>query len=272
MSNPSTTQTLSLGEIISRIFAIVTANFGKFFLLIMITLLPETVIELGGGTEQMATVMGLFPKIITEGIFVVWVYRHLTGQTVTLNSATMPTVSRMGTLISIRILMTIAFVVAIIVGMLPFLLSRLLMDLGSKNLLFIIPSLLLIGGLISFLSICWSVTVPVAIVEQKSTIECFKRSVLLTKGHRAIILALYVLTLAIAGILAAILSFAMGVVFGFLGGFLNINLKEISEVIGLNIAIGLISGVLWVGGAVIYYDLRSIKEGVHLENLVDLFD
>ena len=266
MSNPSTTQALALGSIISRIFAIISANFGHFFLLIMIAILPETVIELAGGSESVATAVGLFPKVIVEGILVVWVYRHLTGQAVTLRSASAPALSRVFTLVGIRILMTLAFVVAILVGMLPILLARLLMDPSPKNLLFIIPSTLLIAGFVSFLSTCWSVTVPIAIVEQKNTIECFKRSANLTKGRRAIILALYVLTLVIAGTLVAALNFAVGLIASFFG------LKEVIEVIGSNTAVGLISGALSIGGAVIYYDLRSIKEGIHLDNLVGLFD
>jgi len=128
---------------------------------------------------------------------------------------------------------------------------------------------LVVPGVI--LAIMWSVSVPARVVENKGIFEAFGRSRALTKGSRWSIFGLLVITW--------LLSMAIGAVIGVLGVFAGKSLTEpgfVTPFSPVMIIITLISnsvlgGIYAAGLAGIYYELRTVKEGSMIDEIVDVF-
>jgi hypothetical protein len=126
--------------------------------------------------------------------------------------------------------------------------------------------LLVVPGVLMFLA--WAVIVPVLVVEKTGVFGAFGRSAELTKGHRWAILGLAVVVWLISMILGlAIMPFQSA-------------LAQQGAGIAAMAPILLINGIVSVftttivatGTASIYYELRSIKEGIGPEQLAAVFD
>jgi hypothetical protein len=127
--------------------------------------------------------------------------------------------------------------------------------------------LLVVPGLI--LAVMWSVVVPACIVEHKSVGESFSRSSQLTSGHRWAIFGLIVIL--------AVADFAAGLAIRPLSGlsFFPTPGHVLPEfgiywILGTALRI-IIAAISAIGAASIYYELRSIKEGVGAEELASVF-
>jgi hypothetical protein len=126
--------------------------------------------------------------------------------------------------------------------------------------------LLIVPGVILWLG--WSVTIPVRVIEHTPILGVFGRSWQLTSGHRGAIFGLFVIFfLGAFALQMAIMPFR-GVTFGASG---TVQPSTIYVVLG---AIGRV--VLSMFGAtmvgVLYYELRSVKEGIGPEALAAVFD
>ncbi len=140
--------------------------------------------------------------------------------------------------------------------MVPVVVAALLVGLvvGLGTLLFVVPGIILMCML--------AVTMPACVVEHLGAIDAMKRSQSLTSGYRWQILGLVVIvTIAVFAI-----AFLVGyVVMLITGSFI------LSILVGgfISAIPGAFNSVMF---SIIYYELRSIKEGTTLESLANVFD
>ena len=145
---------------------------------------------------------------------------------------------------------------------LPLLGLAILMALG----VFIGFILLVVPGII--LSVMWIVAAPTVVAEKRGVMESFQRSRDLTRGHRW---AIFFLAL-MYGIASMIIGWAvLGVGMATAGSFAAAATSPINLI--LTPLVNVVSAVISAAGiASIYYELRSIKEGVGAEQIASVFD
>jgi hypothetical protein len=146
---------------------------------------------------------------------------------------------------------------------LPLLGVGILVGLGT----FLGAILLIVPGII--LAVMWSVATAAVVVENRGVTESMQRSRELTKGHRWSIFGLAVILFVVSMIIGLLVG-GVGAATG--GGFMTGSVN-----MGLNMATTAISNILTsvvgaAGVAALYYELRSIKEGVGPEELASVFD
>lgn len=126
--------------------------------------------------------------------------------------------------------------------------------------------LLIVPGII--LAIGWSIAVPVRVVERKPVFEVFERSWHLTSGHRWALVGLFV----VVGIGSAVFQMLVAPLNGITLGTSTPGGASIVFIAATAIVKILVSmfGATMVG--VIYYELRSVKEGIGPEALASVFD
>lgn len=120
-------------------------------------------------------------------------------------------------------------------------------------ILFIVPGIIL--------ACMWAVTAAARVVEGPGVQRAFGRSVALTKGHRGSIFLLFLVFIVLLGLAYG----AIYLVFGFGGPFLL-------EVVITPLVSAGASVVGAAGSAVLYLELRRLKEGVGPEALAAVFD
>ncbi len=130
--------------------------------------------------------------------------------------------------------------------------------------LFIVPGVIMV--------LVWFVAVPAEVTERTGVFGAFSRSADLTRNHRWSLLGLVVvyiiLSAVIGGVIGAVLG---GVIFGALG------VAGTEPTVLLQVAVSLIvqplqTMIATAGIASVYYELRSIKEGIGPETLAAVFD
>jgi uncharacterized membrane protein len=118
--------------------------------------------------------------------------------------------------------------------------------------------LLIVPGII--LACMWYVAVPCAVVERAGVGDAMGRSSILTKGHKGSIFGIFVLI--------AILGYLLNwIVMTFLLGASPVVTIVVSMLVG---ALAYLYG--GVCQAVAYHDLRVIKEGIGVEELIQAFE
>ena len=132
--------------------------------------------------------------------------------------------------------------------------------IGLGFILLIVPGVML--------AIAWCVAVPSYVIEQPGVIASFGRSAELTRGNRWRLFGLFVLYI-IAALIVQLLLTMVGGVFSFasVGGFPLVTRILILPLI--QVANALIASV---GVAVIYVELRRLRDGVGPEGLAAIFD
>lgn len=122
--------------------------------------------------------------------------------------------------------------------------------------------LLIVPGII--LSLGWSVIVPVRVVEKKAIFDVFGRSWQLTSGYRWPIFGLFL----VVGLGSLALQFVITPINGLISGTSGLAIYMAAAVI-VRVVLALFGATL-VG--VIYYELRSVQEGIGPEALAAVFD
>ena len=128
--------------------------------------------------------------------------------------------------------------------------------------------------IMAWLLCVWYVFVPACVVERLGPIKSLNRSAELTKGCRWKIVALYLLFFSImgglgfigfmlVGVLSVLLAWFSPALFAFLIAF-----QPIIQVIISAPMVALAQVMI----AVTYYELRSVKEGVSVDSLANVFD
>jgi hypothetical protein len=142
-----------------------------------------------------------------------------------------------------------AFIAAFVIG-------GLLSSAG--NVLGVVVGLLLAAVFLFAVVLLW-VFVPAIVVERAGPLECFTRSVALTKGHRWGIFGILLLV-GVANWIISFISEKLGQVAPVVGGIIDIASSLFFMALGSVLA------------AVGYYYLRAEKEGVVIDDIVKVFD
>ena len=126
--------------------------------------------------------------------------------------------------------------------------------------------LLIIPGII--LALGWSVAIPVRVIEHTPIFGVFGRSWQLTSGHRGSIFGLFlILFLAAIGLDLAILPLSGATFGGSAPAQTSLIYIAFAAIIRVVLAM---FGATMIG--VLYYELRSVKEGIGPETLAAVFD
>ncbi len=146
---------------------------------------------------------------------------------------------------------------------LPILGVGFLMALGivAGALVFFVPGVML--------ALAWMVAVPAEVVERTGVFGAFSRSAALTRNHRWSLLGLCAIYVVVAWILsAAILAMSAGVQTA-----AQMIASRTPIVIAVTAIVRVVEAVVGAAGiAAIYYELRSIKEGIGPDALASVFD
>lgn len=126
--------------------------------------------------------------------------------------------------------------------------------------------LLIVPGVM--LGVAWCVAVPAYVVEQTTVLGSFGRSAELTRGNRWRIFGLFVIYVVavlilelLLGVFGSVASISRG------GGISLVQAILVRPLLGVS---GALIGS--VGAAVLYVDLRQLKDGVGPEGLAAIFD
>lgn len=133
-------------------------------------------------------------------------------------------------------------------------------------LLFIVPGVLMM--------LAWSVAIPVRVAERKGVFASMERSADLTRGRRGSLLGLFVLysvaTNIIQQIVQAIISTAVTMA---APSAAPSSLTILTPTIAAAAIMGFVISVVSAAGlASVYFELRSIREGVSPADLASIFD
>ena len=239
---------ISIGSVLSRSLAILMKNPLLYLVLAVLAVVPgvilQTTMPMSVDPQTATTASVLGPQLIVailnailsmviQGAIVYAVFQSLSGQRAEIGSAISRGLARI----------------------VPLLLASILVGLatGIGMLLFIIPGIII-------MCIC-AVTIPACVLEKLGAVESISRSAALTKNNRMRIFGLLVIVNVVIYILIMIVS-AMAVSIGSQAVFIVI----------MVIALTIPQAFNCIMLAIIYCDLRVIKEGANIDALARVFD
>jgi hypothetical protein len=235
--NPAPVQNLELGSVISRSIDLVRENPVVFLGLAALCLIPSMLIELllpaGSAVSVLASLLDSILTVVAQGAVAYAVFQMFVSYKASIGESISRGMNRIWPLIAIAILTSIA--------------------IGLGLILLIVP------GIILFLM--WCVAVPACVVEKLGPIESLGRSVELTRGYKGTIFLIYLLFILVLIVIAVVLAVIAGLVLG----------EKLATVV-MSVAMIFPMAFINVTGAVIYYDLRAIKEGVSAESIASVFE
>ncbi len=188
-------------------------------------------------------IFGFILQIAIQGIIVFGTFRVLQGKSFDVGGAFRQAFRKVGTLAGL----------SIVLGLL----------IGLASLALLIPGVI-VGTV-------YAVAVPACVIESTGVSESLRRSRTLTKGNRWKVFGIYALVMIV---MFVIFSAIMGSLFFLIRptavDLVGIRFQMVSPI--LNFVIRLISvGFLSVVISVIYSELRYAKEGVGIDEIVDVF-
>jgi hypothetical protein len=242
-----------IGRVIQRTFSAIAQNWLVF--LMMSTLLvgvPTLIQTYGQGTVMggqsvdlvfvgIGWVLSLIGTYILQGVVVQITVNGLNGKTMTPGAAFTAAASLFLPLLGLVIILGLGTMLGLII--------------------------LIVPGLI--LMVLWAVAAPVVVVERRGIFESLQRSRDLTRGHRWPIFGLQVIYF-IGAMIVGLLIGGVGRATGgsFLGGSGNL-VVDMATAFVTQILAGVVASA---GVGALYYELRSIKEGVGPEQMAAIFD
>jgi hypothetical protein len=243
-----------IGRVVSRTFSVFVRNLATFLLVAAVIMVPVIAINFYNGSPSF--VLGGAAKGVWFGVLafllqIVCTYllqAALVEGTITDLNGERPD---MGGALSTGFALAVpVFVITI--------LSLLGMALGF--VLLIVPGVIFAIG--------WSVAVPVRVVERTDIRGAFKRSWELTKGYRWKIFWLILMYAIVAYLAAFLTALVAGVSFLAATTALNNTPYIVLEWL-LRVVLAVITSI---GITAIYYELRTVKEGMAPEELAAAFD
>lgn len=237
---------IRVGEVFSRAFALLFGDFTKFYLVAAVFLSPYLLLSLFGtgsvgtrGASGAAVVGGLLGilwaglSILGQAAMLYGAIQKMRGQEFSIDGSVRRGLARFFPLLG----MMICLGIGVSVGFL----------------------LLIIPGVI--LGIMWYVAAPVCVAERLGPIASLSRSAYLTKGNRWRVFGIAVLVGIVTSIAQALIQLALiavgGATVGAIGVFLWMSLVQAFNSIVV---------------AVLYHDLRVVREGVDIEQIAAVFD
>lgn len=260
MSGAVATQSFDFSRVGTRITELISRNLVPFSILALILAgLPTIIVALVAGMmpanpgemSAMGIIFGIvlvliamLPSFVLQAALTRAAIDDLNGKPVSVAEAIQTGIQNLLPLLGLGIVM----ILGIYVGL----------------LLFIVPGLILLA--------CWIVAGPALIVERIGIFPALQRSLALTRGHRwamfGLIVIFYISAIIVSIILALIMTGSVGLMAvaqaqatgGIIYMLLNAIVQTALSVIGT------------IGIAVVYFELRRIKEGVDVTGLASVFD
>ena len=248
----ATTGELDLGRVIKDLFGVLSRNFVTFLILTLILVgLPAllsgyvqmSLLRQGHLFDWRASLAGLAAALgglILQGTVIYGTVTDMNGRRASLADSLSIGLRSFLPLLGIGILFFIAFLIGCI--------------------LLIVPGVMI--------AVIWCVAVPAYVVEQPPLLDSFGRSAELTRGNRWRIFALFILYVvviliveAVSGVFGTASRLAAG------GGIPMFQALVITPLI--NVATALVSAT---GAAVLYVELRRLRDGVGPAGLTAAFD
>jgi hypothetical protein len=235
-----------LGRIFDRTTSIYTRNLVPFSLVALVASIPPLLLVAGVGIGAANPVVGMSPGamvliwllsvslgLLSQAILVYGAFQDMRGRPVNLSESVNVGLARLVPIIGL----TFLTVFGIAIGF----------------MLLLVPGLMLLTR--------WFVAVPVCMVERVGPVDSLRRSSQLTAGHRWKVFGTILLLYIGAGIVSQIITVTMAAIGGSMLALLG----------------SLIWNTIW--GAffatfvvVTYYELRSAKEGIDIEQIAAVFD
>jgi hypothetical protein len=247
-----TTGQLDIGRVIQDLFGVLGRNFVTFLILALILVGLPAVLS---GYMQMsffrqghlfdwrvtaASLVSGLGALILQGTIIYGTVTDMNGKRASLGACLSVGLGSFLPILGIGIL----FYLALICGF----------------ILLIVPGLMLL--------VAWCVAVPVYVAERPGIIESFGRSAELTRGNRWRIFALFVLYMVVLIILEAVLG-----VFGTASRLAAGGTIPAFQALGLTPVLTVASSMVGtVGAAVLYTELRRVRDGVGPAGLAAIFD
>lgn len=242
----------NMGRVFERAFGVLGRNFVPFFVLALLTALPNFLltmflvpraeaVRVGSASPftYLATLFGgiavsMVLGVVLQGALAHGTYADLNGRRASFFDCLRTGIREILPLAGIGVFSALG----VIGGM----------------LLLIVPGVML--------ALAWSVAAPVRVVEHTAVVDSLSRSAVLTRGHRWPIFGIYAVVTIASGVLSAVIS-------SILGGAVAAGVPVIaaSGLLG-----ALTAAVMGTIVASIYYELRSLKEGIGPEQLAAVFD
>ena len=247
----------SIGVVLSRSFSTLLKHQFVFVGLSLLALIPGIILMVlmrnSTIVGELTSFVNSFLGLAIQGAIAYGVYEALRGNRARLGESLRRGMARIIPL-GLGTLSFGIFLALVVIG------SIVLINVIGGIAIFVIPPVLF---LTLFVLLCkWSVFVQACVVERLGPIQSLNRSSILTKGCRLKIAALYTLNFVIA--------FAVMYIWGFIakkagiGAWTSYLLQQLVNV--APIAFG------QVMTAVMYYELRNVKEGISVDQLANVFD
>ncbi|MDB5449919.1 MAG: hypothetical protein JWQ52_1047 [Phenylobacterium sp.] len=244
---------LDIGRVIQELFAVLRRNFATFAILALVLIgLPHAVvdfIQLGlvrSGTEnlrnfQYGGLVSLITGPILQGALIYGAVNDLNGRRASVTDMLGTGLRAFLPLLGISLL----YVLAVVFG----------------SVLLVVPGVMI--------AVAWCVAIPAFVIEQTGLFDAFGRSAELTRGNRWRIFGLFLIYL-IATIIIEALVGAVGGVISMASGGGPIGPFQVLVVVPFIAMVSALIGT--TGAAVLYVELRRLKDGVGPEALAAIFD
>ena len=247
----------TVGSVLGRTFSTLFSKPVVFFIPTLVGMLPLiAVIFLLPSTfppQAYASILVLALLILRQliqGTTIYAVYQVLRGNAVSLGESVSRGIVRLATLCFASVLIVISYILLLFLfSIMNSFLIRLLGNMG------VVLSAILCGFLFIKFTCMWSVTMPSCVVERLGATASMGRSMDLTKEHRMKIFGLVLIDLAFNALLRFIGN-SIPSRFGFIGSL-------VALILFLSIPLTF-SCVMY---AIVYYDLRAVKEGVSIDDM-----
>jgi hypothetical protein len=247
-----TTGQLDMGRVIQDLFAVLGRNFVTFLVLAVILVgvpgllagyLQMSLLRQGHLFDLWVTLAGFLPglgALILQGTIIYGTVTDMNGRPASLADSLSIGLRSFLPLLGIGIL----FGLAVILGC----------------VLLIVPGLMI--------AMAWCVAVPSYVVEHPPLLESFSRSAQLTRGNRWRIFALFILYFVVLIIVEAVFGVFSTVSRLAAGGTI-----PMMQALVLTPLIAIANGLIGAtGAAVLYVELRRLRDGVDPAGLAAIFD
>lgn len=250
--NFSTAKEFSVGSVLGRTFSTLFGKIGLFcgltFIASLVVFLLALLLPSQDNNDLLEKIVNLIMNSMVQSSMAYAVFQVLRGFRVTLGESLSYGVSRMLPVIFTSLLMGIAVAFISFGGVLMIYALK-----GFGLFLFLLSMLLIV-----MLMCIWAVAIPGCTVEKLGPLESLTRSAELTRGYRWKVFALILVTYAIIAALGAFIGVIASshMVFAILSLFLLLLPQAFMNVMT----------------SIMYFDLRTVKEGIGLDALADVFD
>ena len=262
---PNTLRPLSLGELLDRSFFLYRSHFGLFLGVVALPHLVLLAFQLLEIPLRPKTATGIAVTSLLLGLGFIVIYLAVIAAS---QAATVIAVSR----VHLDQTTSISEVFAAIRGRIleiSLIMIGVGIGVGMGLILLVIPGI--------FLALMWSLTIPVAVLEETGLRDSVARSAELTKGSRGRIFVIYLLYSVLFYTLYLLFEFPLGIaIIGMarqhqLAGGLPVWV-QVAAPVATFIPQCLLAPLLTIALSLVYYDQRVRKEAFDLQHMMTMLD